>query len=77
MQNSASDGVIMRIMNHEIQMHFCGSVCVYIDFGDSYFKASFYPVLRCILHQKFRMCVLSVFSLRFHSELVADWLAVC
>lgn len=73
--NVSNSVLIMQVKSNALQW-----VLVYciIGFGDSYFKASFYTVLRCILYQKFKKNVffLNVLSLKFHRELVAGWLAL-
>lgn len=52
------------------------SVCI-VELLDSYFKASFYTVLGCILYKKVK-CIFFVYTfLKFCSELVAGWLALC
>jgi len=47
-----------------------------IGCGDSYFKASFYTVLSCILYQKVTQVFFWYFR-KCHRELVAGWLALC
>lgn len=78
MQNCASVSNIMLIMR--VKSNALQWVLVYcsIGFSDTYFKASFYTVLSCILYQKVqKKCFfLYVLSLKCNRELVAGWLTV-